>query len=57
MSGARFAKFKIKKFRKEIEPQEILLDSLAQKKERELGISEKKLLFLKKSCGDCGSAF
>ena len=43
MFGFRFAKLKIKKFEKEIEPQEILLDSLAQKKERELGISEKKL--------------
>lgn len=36
---------KIKKFKKEIEPQEILLDSLAQKKEQELGVSEKKLEF------------
>jgi len=43
MSGVRFAKFKIKKFKKEIEPQEVLLDSLAQKKEKELGVSEKKL--------------
>lgn len=38
--------FKIKKkkidFKSEIEPQEIFLDSLAQKKEEELGISEKK---------------
>ena len=43
MFGPRLAKFRIKKFQKEIEPQEILLDSLAQKKEKELGISEKKL--------------
>jgi len=43
MFGPRFAKFKIRKFEKELEPQEILLDSLAQKKEKELGISEKKL--------------
>ncbi|MDO8551080.1 MAG: penicillin-binding transpeptidase domain-containing protein [bacterium] len=34
---------KINKFEKEIEPQEILLDSLAQKKEKEIGVSEKKL--------------
>lgn len=43
MFGRRSAKFKIKRFSKEIEPQETLLDSLAQKKEEELGISEKKL--------------
>ena len=43
MSRPQLAKFKIKRFKKEIEPQEILLDSLAQKKEQELGISEKKL--------------
>ena len=36
-------KFKIKRPQKEIEPQEVLLDSLAQKKEREFGISEQKL--------------
>jgi len=34
-------KFKIKR-RKEIEPQEVFLDSLAQKREQETGISEKK---------------
>lgn len=34
---------KIKRLAKEIEPQEILLDSLAQKKESEMGISEKKI--------------
>jgi len=43
MSEVRFAKFKIKKFGKEIEPQEVLLDSLAQKREKVLGISEKRL--------------
>ena len=43
MFGPRLSKFRIKRFGKEIEPQEILLDSLAQKKEREFGISEKKL--------------
>lgn len=53
MFGFRFAKlrtkdlaggrFKIKKFKKEIEPQEILLDSLAQKKEEEFGISGKRI--------------
>lgn len=31
------------KFKENIEPQEILLDSLAQKKEKEIGLSEKKL--------------
>ncbi|RLC34945.1 MAG: hypothetical protein DRZ76_01500 [Candidatus Nealsonbacteria bacterium] len=35
--------FKIKKFQKEIEPQEILLDKLSQEKEKELGVSEKQL--------------
>jgi len=43
MFGPHLAKFKIRKFKKEIEPQEILLDSLAQKKEKELGLSEKRL--------------
>lgn len=43
MSKSPFNKFKIDRFGKEIEPQEILLDSLAQKKEREIGVSEKKL--------------
>ena len=33
---------KIKGFRLEIEPHEIFMDSMAQKKESELGISEKK---------------
>ena len=36
-------KFKIKRPQKEIEPHEVLLDSLAQKKGREFGISEQKL--------------
>lgn len=39
MSGFRISR----NFKEDIEPQEILLDSLAKKKERELGISEKKL--------------
>jgi penicillin-binding protein 2 len=43
MCALRFGNFKIKKFRKEIEPQEVLLDSLARDKERESGFSEKKL--------------
>lgn len=34
---------KIKLFKKEIEPQEVLLDKLAQKREEELGISKRKL--------------
>jgi penicillin-binding protein 2 len=38
-----FRKSKIKKFFPDIEPNEIFLDRLAQKKEEELGISEKKL--------------
>lgn len=37
----RYRKVKIR-FKEDIEPQEILLDSLAQKKEEELGVSEKK---------------
>ncbi len=36
-------KFKIKKFKKELEPQEVLLDSLAQRKEGEMGVSGKRL--------------
>lgn len=43
MFEIQFTKFKIKKFRKEIEPQEILLDKLSQKNEKELGITQKKL--------------
>lgn len=43
MSKSPFDKFKIAKFGREIEPQEILLDSLAKRKEKEIGISEKKL--------------
>jgi len=43
MFGSRHAKFKIKRPHKEIELHEILLDSLAQKKEQELGLSEQKL--------------
>ena len=47
MFGSPFpGEFKNKKiklgFREEIEPHEVLLDSLAQKKEKELGVSEKK---------------
>ena len=42
-SSAEFKNRKVKlQFREEIEPHEIFLDSLAQKKEAELGISEKK---------------
>lgn len=37
------AKFKIRRPQTEIEPHEILLDSLAHKREREFGISEQKL--------------
>lgn len=36
-----YKKIKLR-FKEDVEPQEVLLDSLAQKKERELGISEKK---------------
>jgi penicillin-binding protein 2 len=43
MSGPRLSSFKVKKFGKEIDPSEILLDSLAHSKEREMGVSEKKL--------------
>ena len=43
MFGRRYAKLKIKRPQKEIEFHEVLLDSLAQKKERELGLSEQKL--------------
>jgi len=43
MSDPLFSKLKLKKAEKEIEPQEILLDRLSQQKEKELGISEKKL--------------
>jgi len=43
MSKSPFDGFKINRFGKEIEPQETLLDSLAQRKEREVGVSEKKL--------------
>lgn len=43
MSRSPFDKLKIKKFGREIEPQEILLDALSQKKEKEIGISEKRL--------------
>jgi len=43
MSGPQLGKFKINRPHKEIEPHEILLDSLAQKKEREFGLSEQKL--------------
>jgi len=43
MSEHLFSKLKIKKTGKEIEPQEVFLDRLSQKKEAEMGISEKKL--------------
>lgn len=43
MSKFPFHKLKVKNSQKEIEPQEVLLDSLAKKREEELGISEKKL--------------
>ena len=43
MFGRQQAKYKIKRPQKEIEFHEVLLDSLAQKKERELGLSEQKL--------------
>lgn len=43
MSEFPFHKLKIKNSQKEIEPQEILLDSLAKKKEEEFGLSERKL--------------
>ena len=43
MFGPRLGKFKIKRPQKEIEFHEVLLDSLAQKKEREFGLSEQKL--------------
>ena len=43
MFGRPQAKFRIKRPQKEIEFHEVLLDSLAQRKERELGLSEQKL--------------
>ncbi len=43
MFGRQLDKFKIKRSQKEIEFHEVLLDSLAQRKERELGLSEQKL--------------
>jgi len=43
MSGRQLNRFKIKRPHHEIEFHEVLLDSLAQKKERELGLSEQKL--------------
>lgn len=43
MSKFPLDKFKIEKFGREIEPQEILLDVLSQKKEKEIGVSGKKL--------------
>lgn len=43
MSGFLSDKFRVKKFDKEIEPQEILLDSFARRREQEFEISEKKL--------------
>ncbi|MBI2042611.1 MAG: hypothetical protein HYT21_02625 [Candidatus Nealsonbacteria bacterium] len=46
MSNPRLGKFKIKKFGREIDPSDILLDSLARKEERQTGVSEKKLEIL-----------
>ena len=43
MSERLFSKLKIRKSGKEIEPQEIFLDRLSQKKTAEMGISEKRL--------------
>lgn len=43
MSGRQLDKIKIKRTHHEVEFHEVLLDSLAQKKEQELGISEQKL--------------
>ncbi len=43
MSRFRFSKLRIRRSGKEVEPQEVLLDSLAQKKEREIGMSGKRL--------------
>lgn len=43
MSKSPLDKLKISKFKREIELHEILLDTLSQKKEKEIGISEKKL--------------
>ncbi|MFH1863660.1 MAG: hypothetical protein ABIJ85_01935, partial [bacterium] len=43
MFGRRQAKFKIQRPQKEIEFHEVLLDSLAQKRQREVGLSEQKL--------------
>jgi penicillin-binding protein 2 len=43
MSGLRLSKFKIRESGREIDPSEILLDSLAKSKESQFGISEKKL--------------
>lgn len=43
MSKCRLDKLKIDKFMREIEPNEILLDAFSQRKEKEIGISEKKL--------------
>jgi len=43
MSRFPLDKLKINKFRREIEPNEVLLDALSQNKEKEIGISEKKL--------------
>ena len=46
MFGPQLGKFKIKRPHHEIEFHEVLLDSLAQKKEKELGLSEQKLEIL-----------
>jgi len=43
MSKYLLDKLKIKKFRREIEPNEILMDALSLKKEKEIGITGKKL--------------
>lgn len=43
MSKSPLDKLKINRFRREIEPNEVLLDVLSQNKEKEMGISEQKL--------------
>ena len=42
MSKSPLDKLSVKKFGMEIEPQEVLLDALSQRQEKEIGISEKK---------------
>src|SRR3989338_2385447 len=43
MSKSPLDKLSVKKFGMEIEPQEVLLDALSQRQEKEIGISEKKI--------------